>query len=236
MNRRYLFVTPFVALLPLAAPVGGQVDPDSVHLRNDCRMAAQVLTLGRPEARREWALALIPRCGAEGGEVLAGMLNDHRAVSSWDDELDQIVNQTAFIVSPAVFEAAMDVASDPAAGVLARVQSVRALASQLYPGLLVPYSALAEGELSYYGVLLHVNATAERLPRDFFSRTEAVMRDILASEAVPDPVGTAAKALLRKVVTDLYCDAAMSMEECLDVVRMKMRSGGPGSASFGPLR
>lgn len=223
MNRHCLYFALLTPLVLSATPLGAQANPDSVRMRNDCRLAAQVLTLGQPAVRRDWALGLIDNCGAEGGQVLAALLRQYSDVNTWNDELDQIVNTTAFIVDAAIFEAAMDVAVDPAAGTVARVQSIRALASQVSPGYLVPYRAFAEPERGAYSGLTEINARAEPLPREFSIRTEDAMRGILASEGLPDVVRKGAGRLQNMVVTQLYCDDTMSIRECLDVIISKTR-------------
>ncbi len=52
-------------LLTAASSLGGQQSevPDSVHHRNNCRLAGQVITTGRPAAHTTWALSYIGACG-----------------------------------------------------------------------------------------------------------------------------------------------------------------------------
>ncbi|MBA3889800.1 MAG: hypothetical protein H0X64_04650 [Gemmatimonadaceae bacterium] len=54
-----------IALVLVAASCASpRANPDSVRLRNECRLAAQVLATGKPAPHRAEALALLPVCGS----------------------------------------------------------------------------------------------------------------------------------------------------------------------------
>lgn len=61
------------AMLFCAAPAAGQRDARDLQVkhRNDCRLAAQVLTTGHPHTKRAWALQQISGCEGEGPAALA---------------------------------------------------------------------------------------------------------------------------------------------------------------------
>lgn len=77
--------TASLALVFVALPVGAGAQlgepAGSVHHVEDCRLAAQVLTLGHPHPRWRWAIETIPRCTEDGGEILARVWSDPPADS-----------------------------------------------------------------------------------------------------------------------------------------------------------
>ena len=58
-----LFLVPSAA----SAQQSRSAVPDSVHARNHCRLAGQVVRTGQPATKRAWAWAVLPACGSEGG-------------------------------------------------------------------------------------------------------------------------------------------------------------------------
>ncbi len=105
----------------LASPVWAQ-DPDSVQLRNDCRLAVQILASGHPAPQEEWALTVIHRCGSEGGAALASALQNART-STDTDYLSQLSARARWLRDGALFNAALEVAGDKAATAQARLES-----------------------------------------------------------------------------------------------------------------
>ena len=65
-------------LLLIGAPTRAQTsdEPAEVHLRNQCRLAAQVLQTGHPEGRTEWALGIIGNCTEEGPLALVALWSE----------------------------------------------------------------------------------------------------------------------------------------------------------------
>src|ERR1700745_984045 len=49
----------------LAIPLWAQAAPDSVKLRNNCRLAEQVLTTGHPAPKIAWARTFLANCQPE---------------------------------------------------------------------------------------------------------------------------------------------------------------------------
>ena len=64
------------AMATVPPPAMGQ-NADSVQLRNECRLAHQILTKGQPANQRDWALEFIRRCGSLGGEAIAHLIRSH---------------------------------------------------------------------------------------------------------------------------------------------------------------
>lgn len=183
-----------VALLLLARPLAGQSNPDSVKHRNDCRLAAQVITHGHPAARRTWALNLLPRCGAAGGQATAAALRGFRSVHTWRSDHEELVMVTSVFHDRAVFDAALDIARDGAAGKAARIQAFRVLYFQLGWGRVDPYeSFLVGGATTMLLPLLDYPArTGTPLPGDACERVAAITRPILADARVDADIRAAA--------------------------------------------
>jgi len=118
---------------------------DSVHHRNDCRLAVQVLQHGEPAGKWGWALGRIGACGADGGRVIGGVLLARRHEAVRSRALDEIVNGGLGLLDRTLYEAAMEVASDRSAGTAARVQAFRILLSQIDLSSPPTYEDLAEG-------------------------------------------------------------------------------------------
>ena len=206
MNRATLTSAGLLLALLVAADPGlGQV-PDSVLRRNDCRLAHQVLTLGKPANRREWALHFIDGCGELGGQALASLVLEHRLEDEVGGELEQVVTRTQFLVAQEIFDAASDVAVDAGAGTVARVQAIRILFTQLYPGSLDPYDSFSENTTVVGGTLTEAALRNEPLPKEAFLATESRLRTLLTEGVVPDPVRNAATRLLEKVLFHLYME------------------------------
>lgn len=113
-----------------AATVSGvaeaQANPDSVKLRNDCRLAAQTIATGHPAPHIEWAFDRIPDCGSEGATALATAIRAHRAMTD-TAALDRLTTPTRYIVDAGLFQAALDLLADASASEPARIFAVRSL-------------------------------------------------------------------------------------------------------------
>ena len=130
-----------VLMLTISSNAEAQVNPDSVKWRNDCRLASQIVTHGQPANRREWAIRVLPDCGAEGGRAVAAALNLHRSGGGKAEELEELVMITSVLHDANVFRAALSIAVDPAAQERARVQAFRILYFQLTRGAVDPYES-----------------------------------------------------------------------------------------------
>jgi hypothetical protein len=122
-----------LAIALWATPSWGQVSPDSVHHRNNCRLARQVLVHGKPANKRAWALAYFVTCGAEGGTIVRDVLIRHRGDASFEPTLDEFVTAATGLVDGEVAATALGVASDRTAGRVARIQALRLLYGQVVP-------------------------------------------------------------------------------------------------------
>lgn len=187
----------------------------------DCRLAAQVLTLGQPANKRDWAVRFARSCGSVGGEAIGRALREHRTDVHTNEELELLVTSTSALIDAAIFEAALDVAGDPDAGVVARVQAVRAIYFQLHPGRLDPYESFLPGHEEAYFPLSHHEEHGTPLPPDAHERA-AVLAELLRSDA-DERIRSAAEKLGAAVRVGRTCMGAASLQECW--ARLQDRDG-----------
>lgn len=107
-----------------AQPLGAQADPDSVKLRNDCRLAGQVLQTGHPAPRLQWASTFIRACGPDAvAEANVAALNRLRAAAD-SPELKQVWNQLQYVRDARIYRTVVDIARDRRASVNTRVDAL----------------------------------------------------------------------------------------------------------------
>jgi hypothetical protein len=138
-----------VILLGSAAVLPSQVgaqQADSMHHRNNCRLARQVLSLGQPANHRTWALRYIPSCSDDAVEILTQAITRHRGAHTGNTELGVIVDALSPLVDRRVGFAAAALARDAGAGTGARLEAVRLLYWQIRPGFPVPLEEFTRQE------------------------------------------------------------------------------------------
>ena len=165
---------------------------DSVKLRNDCRLAAQVLRTGHPAPQRPWALSKILLCGPEGGSALSQAMRDARA--SADTALhDALTAPASRFRDGTVFQAAVDVAEDVTADPVARVFAFRVLAWALRPNSEISYVDLTGTRCYGSGPSLHIVVfPGSPLPADYVERIHATTQAVLRLAGGPATVRRAA--------------------------------------------
>jgi len=125
--------------------VGTQASPDSVRLRNDCRLAAQLMRTGQPAPKLGWAWQTLPACPLEAGPTAAVALERLRAATDTIDFMP--VRTVGFAVrDSALFQSALDVSADRGASTTAREASLLILVRQLVDGRAVTYAGLAAAD------------------------------------------------------------------------------------------
>jgi hypothetical protein len=136
-----------VAASPAAAiaqaelvPWTGYVD---VRHRNDCRLAQQVLTLGQPAGKREWALDTIPACGPMGAEAVSRQLLAAAAAGD-TAALRVAVRLSSGFVHPDLFEAGAQLAERARFGPVVRVHGLRVLFMQIQPTFWVGFDEITQ--------------------------------------------------------------------------------------------
>jgi hypothetical protein len=121
-----------------ACSASAQVRPDSIHHRNGCRLAVQIVRTGHPAPHTTWAFEEVGHCGEAGGEAVAARIRADRQLVD-TATLAGSLTATANLVDGAVFLAAADVAGDGGASVEARAFALRTLALSLRPGQIIGY-------------------------------------------------------------------------------------------------
>jgi len=120
------------ALAVLAAgPLRGQTAPDTIKLRNDCRLAEQALRTGHPAPKVGWARTFLPNCQPQQwASASSAALNRLRA-STNDRALTQEWGAVSMLRDAGLLIVAHSVALDRQASTGARVQALRYLAGLL---------------------------------------------------------------------------------------------------------
>jgi len=111
----------------VTARLEAQADPDSLKLRNNCRLALQVVATGVPAPKREWAHAIAPLCSAVDRQValIAGV--NRLRTSHNVRELEQVVESLVSFHDGKLFAAVLGLAGDNSASDEARIVAFVAL-------------------------------------------------------------------------------------------------------------
>jgi len=176
------------------AAMTAQANPDSVHHRNNCRLAEQVLSTGHPAPREEWALGIVWNC-RDAGPVLATRLTDARA-STDSAYLNALTAPLIQIRDGQVFAAGLALAGDRAASLPARVAAIRAVMYAVRPGGYVNPAALADpravncfGTPSPHSEVLN----GAPLPSDYLDQARALMSRIASDHSEAEGIRHAAQ-------------------------------------------
>lgn len=194
-------------LLPvvLARPGFAQVSSDSVKHRNECRLAEQVMTTGRPEPHREWARGYIAFCGPESWARAAATALRRLSMSEDRRTLEKEWGRVRLLRDSTLFATASEIARAGSSSVPARVYAIRYLVNIVHPNRLIRYDLMVRGtdargyrrspcfERSAAGRQAEYHGLAQ--PRDFRERIAALLRDIHADPAQPAQGRSAALCL-----------------------------------------
>lgn len=178
---------------PLSAQPGEREDP---HLRNDCRLAAQVIRTGNPAPRREWALDVIRRCDQSGPQVLADVWRS--AAPTDPEQLAELFNASRDFNDRRVVDAVADLARRSGAPEEARIYALALLYSYAVPGLYIGVDDLLSGRRPGISSVSHDTRARETRAALGDLRPEicALLAAVVDSER-DTRVGTAAAAVLR---------------------------------------
>jgi hypothetical protein len=187
MSRiRLLWLLALILVLPACA-AAQQGTSDSVHIRNQCRLATQIVTTGNPEPHATWAYEQISRCGAQGGAAVAAAIRSARQLSD-TDALDRITGPALYLVDGQVVGAALDIVEDRAATKQARVFAFRTLILAVSPGRVLTYEQLSGRDC--FGLPRNLHHEIERgapLPADFRERIRSAAEMVGGdAEAAPE--------------------------------------------------
>jgi hypothetical protein len=210
--RRALILRVSLPLL-VAMPLRAQANTDSIHHRNECRLARQVAMNGHPANKFEWALDVLPTCGVEGGEALAQLIGSSQ-ITDWN----LLVDAAGSLHDAAVYRAALGLATNASAPPVNRVQAMRILARLAEPGDVTPYADLvAPGRISSTVVTDQTYFDGTPMPADWKSTASVALRQAETSTTSAE-VRTAASrvaGLLQAIARiDRLCPRGTSREEC----------------------
>lgn len=179
-----------MATAAAAAPLSAQTDQNDPHLRNDCRLAAQVLTTGHPAPHYDWALEFIPRCGEDGATALTHLWRNPPAD---EGRLNSLFVASYTLRDSRVTAAAVEAAANRTLPQPARLAALRVLAGHAVPQFLISTADLLrqESDTTRYSFprVDHVNVQEGANPvgpstiRTILATLESVGRDPDASVA-----------------------------------------------------
>jgi hypothetical protein len=187
-----------VALQVVGAVLHAQVDPDSVKLRGDCRLAEQVLTTGQPATHREEALKVIGLCGRAAAPAI---------IAAWTSadlnrtELGLLVTSTRAFITPELVEALFSTLGAPGRRLDERIASLLVLItyadSSVVPGFRDFIGDSTELLIRWYGGVDHPFLVVGReTVGPLTGRVRAALQAIAASD--PDAaMRLAARVALR---------------------------------------
>ncbi len=179
LQRATLRIVGLAFALTIASPtpkLHGQANTDSIHLRNDCRFATQILRTGNPANKREWALGIISWCGRDGIDAFVGEWKAKEA--SADSQTLADMRYSIYHVRDAdLFETFLATAQSPTSSVRARVEAWYYLFKQIGPGIILPQNELSVepvGLLCRFDFSTSMRPIEGRpLPADFVTRVDA---------------------------------------------------------------
>lgn len=133
-----------VGSLGVSAWPGGlsaQQDPEAsrVQHRNNCRLAAQILTTGHPRNRRDWALDYAGNCANDAPAAIAKVWQE---ITGSDAGLDRLVVSSMYVRDRRIYDQVHATATD-----LDRPVNVRTAAMEVLVKYVDPESSIRPGEL-----------------------------------------------------------------------------------------
>lgn len=191
-----------VALALPLAPLGAQANPDSVELRNDCRLAVQTIRTGEPGPKVQWAWDLIPACPESGAASAAAL---RRLRHDPDTAHFAPVQVVGFNVRDGeLFAAALEVAGDRGATNVAREASFIILVYQLMVDRDVAFAELSQADLTSGCPLGSVDdrgvpVTLTPLPADAAVRAGALASVVAENAQEPAVVRIAADCITQGI-------------------------------------
>lgn len=187
--------TPLLAQPALLARPGRERE-DS-HLRNDCRLAGQVIRTGHPAPRRQWALDAIRRCDESGPAVIADVWLT--AAPGDQGKLRELFNVTRDFNDRRVVDAVATAAREASTPEVTRIFALALLFNYAVPGLYIDTDDLLDPGDTPPGLwgVTHDDRASET--RAVLGDLRPVVSELLQSIIVREPqgrVGVAAAAIL----------------------------------------
>lgn len=178
-------------------------ESSAAHLRNDCRLAAQVLATGHPAPRRAWALQRIDLCDRSGPAVLIQMWS---RVPPTRAALEELEVPSTRLRDRRVYVALSEIAQNASEPSLKRIIALDVLAWYAAPNRGMPLDELLDPRpdsvrsirLTAVDYSPHT-VGAEPLPETITDDVTGLLRNIANGEPT-SAVGVAASRLLRFVL------------------------------------
>ncbi len=163
-------------------------ESEDVHLRNDCRLAVQVLTQGQPANKRDWALDTIDRCDESGPPVLARMW---REVAPDSAPVGHMIYRSVYMRDRRVYEVVSALARDRSVPALKRAAALHLLGRWAQPGLSLHFGqffapgfeSVEKNGIIYRGISHDTQYEgAEPLPATIKADVQRLAHDLAATE------------------------------------------------------
>jgi hypothetical protein len=155
-------------------------------------LVRQVLTTGHPANKRNEAIAYLPRCGPVAGQTVAEVFDASRTVSDPNSEVDELITAVWGLRDRALLEIGLDVAHDPSASVVARIEALRLVLAQIDPSSPVQYHELTRETTAESTILDWPVRIGTPLPPDYLTRIAEVLDGIVADSSAPPSVSSIA--------------------------------------------
>ncbi|HET7460283.1 MAG TPA: hypothetical protein VFJ82_03510 [Longimicrobium sp.] len=172
-----------------------------MKMRNDCRLAAQVLTTGHPAPRLEWARGFIGYCGNGAWAVATRGAILRLRTSSDDAELGRQWRFVWMIRDADLFATVVDIARDRSASTTARLWALKTLATYIDPGgnyFLNPPARANGAEprciAGRFAGAMHSYA-GKPLPANFAAQVRDAAQPLAADATQPDQIRNAARCV-----------------------------------------
>lgn len=124
LGAKLAFILTCATALTDSACAQGSEESRSVHLRNECRLAAQTLHTGHPAPKTDWALSSISFCDESGGPTLQALWASPSTDSA---ALEQLVVASSRLLDQRVYEAVRAAARDAGLARAVRLAALRVL-------------------------------------------------------------------------------------------------------------
>jgi hypothetical protein len=190
-----------VLMLLASSAASAQSRPDSVKLRNDCRLATQVLTTGNPAPHIQWASWAIRRC-PDAADVVVRAVGQHRR-SSDTLFLNAVTAPASEIRDRGLYEVALSVMTDRTASNEARVFAARMLAWLYLPNADLTYRDFVDPSGAGDSLCIVKRPPMDLrivrgtlLPQGWSETIKAAARTVYADVAQPGAVREAAQCFI----------------------------------------
>ncbi|HET7234310.1 MAG TPA: hypothetical protein VFJ16_30130 [Longimicrobium sp.] len=183
MRPNHIALAAMVFTIPVSDARAQQ--SSEAHARNNCRLAEQVLATGHPAPHTEWAIRVIPGCGARGGQAVSAFLQRTRRATE-SGPLDRLVESVWGMRDSRIFATALSIAGDATSSEYARLQSIRILSSLVTANTHVSVDQIGKNPRVIEGITDVEPTSGDPLPGDYLATMASSLSRIVA-----DPGATA---------------------------------------------